>query len=88
MISNEYSGQESVSKMIDKNSNLLVKDQMANNTAVDSLFIVPLLSICNRAYKFSGAIGHLVRDELVDISNPLALFEQSVFSTGYGTLDP
>jgi hypothetical protein len=30
----------------------------------------------------------IVRDELVDISNPLALFEQSVFSTGYGTLDP
>ena len=30
----------------------------------------------------------VVRDELVDILNPLALFEQNVFSTGYGTLGP
>ena len=30
----------------------------------------------------------LVRDEFVDNVNPLALFEQNVFSTGYVTLIP
>ena len=30
----------------------------------------------------------IVRDELVDILDPLALFEQNVFSTGYVTLIP
>ena len=33
-------------------------------------------------------IQFVVRDELVDILDPLSLFEQNVFSTGYGTLGP
>ena len=32
--------------------------------------------------------GQLVRDELVENVDPLALFEQNVFSTGYVTLVP
>ena len=34
------------------------------------------------------AVRVIVRDELVDNGNPLALFEQNVLTTGYGTLIP
>ena len=52
------------------------------------------IEICKVAFKFQSVIREsraassdaIVKDELVDILILLALFEQNVLTTGYGTL--